>query len=707
MGKPIETIISTKNKPLIMNAPRGLDNNHQIITYKLLRAIGESLQPENVAYQAVEKVHELTGWSTVALLSANEDGLLVIRAAIGYVLTDIGINGRAFRTGDTQHVTDLIGESDIGPTYQKTYSALAIPIIRYRRQLGVFNIEKEDPFDQDDILLAESMAEVIALALDHAELHAQAQRRLRAQTALQEAISTISFSLELPTVFTRIAEQMRHALNVTSSYIYSYQSADTHGRLLARYTADEANPIEKNADLNMMNEMPPHFLMDVAALANGTALVYQVNSLELLPVRRNHMLQHGIQTVLIVPLQISQGTIAFVELWESRYPRIFLEDELSLAQGIAQHAALAIENARLFQKMQEEHGRFQALIQANKDGIVMIDMNGRVLLINQPAILLLHLPEGPEQWIGATADQLIQLIRRHSPQAAKAMQIELNRINTGDDTPGEGEVEIAPYFLHWRNLAVITDNQTIGRVVLLRDITQERSLERMRDDLTHTMVHDLRGPLTSILLSLEVLQMLDQLPADLIERRTNAVNRAYSSTQKLLRLVEDILELSRLESGWLSLNLQSVSLVDVVGNVLDVELPLARDKNIELISNVSPILPFVQVDRGLMERVLQNLVENAVKFTPLGGRVTVTAQLSSHDDQLLLVTVCDTGGGVPREVQEHLFQKFTRGVQVERGSGLGLYFCKMVVEAHNGRIWLANTDETGTNIQFTLPVTAL
>lgn len=707
MGKPIETIIFAKNKPLIMNAPRGLDNNHQIITYKLLRAIGESLQPENVAYQAVEKVHELTGWSTVALLSANEDGLLVIRAAIGYVLTDIGINGRAFRTGDTQHVTDLIGESDIGPTYQKTYSALAIPIIRYRRQLGVFNIEKEDPFDQDDILLAESMAEVIALALDHAELHAQAQRRLRAQTALQEAISTISFSLELPTVFTRIAEQMRHALNVTSSYIYSYQSADTHGRLLARYTADEANPIEKNADLNMMNEMPPHFLMDVAALANGTALVYQVNSLELLPVRRNHMLQHGIQTVLIVPLQISQGTIAFVELWESRYPRIFLEDELSLAQGIAQHAALAIENARLFQKMQEEHGRFQALIQANKDGIVMIDMNGRVLLINQPAILLLHLPEGPEQWIGATADQLIQLIRRNSPQAAKAMQIELNRINTGDDTPGEGEVEIAPYFLHWRNLAVITDNQTIGRVVLLRDITQERSLERMRDDLTHTMVHDLRGPLTSILLSLEVLQMLDQLPADLIERRTNAVNRAYSSTQKLLRLVEDILELSRLESGWLSLNLQSVSLVDVVGNVLDVELPLARDKNIELISNVSPILPFVQVDRGLMERVLQNLVENAVKFTPLGGRVTVTAQLSSHDDQLLLVTVCDTGGGVPREVQEHLFQKFTRGVQVERGSGLGLYFCKMVVEAHNGRIWLANTDETGTNIQFTLPVTAL
>lgn len=704
MGMPIETTISTELKPSIMNVPSGLDN-HQIITYKLLRVIGESLQPENVAYQAVEKVHELTGWSTVALLSANEDGLLVIRASIGSMLTDIGINGRAFRTGYTQHVTNLIGDSDIGPTYQKTYSALAIPITRYRRQLGVFNVEKEHPFSPDDMLLAESMAEVIALALDHAELHAQAQRRLRAQTALQQAISTISFSLELPTVFTRIADQMCQALNVTSSYVYSYQSQSNGCRLLAKQLSAAANASEQTADLSMMEEMPPVFLMDVAALQAGTPLVYQLNSLELLPVRRNHMLRHGVQTLLIVPLQISQETIAFVELWESRYARVFFEDDLALGQGIAQHAALAIENARLFQKIEEEHGRFQALIEANKDGIVMIDMNGRILLINEPATTLLHLPDGPAKWVGATADQLIQLIRRNSPPAAKMMQIELNRINTGDEKPGEGEVEIPPYFLHWRNLPVITDNQLIGRVVLLRDITQQRSLERMRDDLTHTMVHDLRGPLTSILLSLEVLQMLDQLPADLVERRTNAVTRAYSSTQKLLRLVEDILELSRLESGWLPLNLQSISLMDIVNNVIDIELPVARDKKITLVNQLSPILPFVQVDRGLMERVLQNLVENAVKFTPPGGEVTVTANLSPHDDQLLWITVCDTGGGVPREVQEHLFQKFTRGVQVERGSGLGLYFCKMVVEAHNGRIWLAQTDQTGTTIQFSLPIT--
>jgi signal transduction histidine kinase len=228
----------------------------------------------------------------------------------------------------------------------------------------------------------------------------------------------------------------------------------------------------------------------------------------------------------------------------------------------------------------------------------------------------------------------------------------------------------------------------------------------MRNDLTHTMVHDLRGPLTSISISMELLQLMEQSPHMPAERRVQAVERAYASTQKLLGLVEAILELSRLESGHLSLNVQPFLISNVVNGVLDMQLPRAREKQIALVYCAPDALPMVNADQALMERVVQNLVDNAVKFTRPGGRVLVEALPTAVDAPFLDLVVTDTGCGIPLEMQGHLFEKFSRGMQQERGSGLGLYFCKMVVAAHDGRIWVARSDESGTAIQVSLPMAA-
>ncbi len=703
MGRPHLIMGAAKTEPFIMDRLSSPPINHQIITYRLLRAIGESLEPESVAYLAVEKVVELTGWPTVAILAPNANGLMTVRAAMGSLLTDVGIHGRAYRTGDTQMVDNLIGDSDEGPTYQKFYSALSIPMTRSRRRLGVFSVENDEPFTPGDVLLAESMAEVIALALDHAELYAESQRRLAAQTALQEATATITASLELPVVLNRIAEQMCRAVGATSVYICSYEKEAQSSTVLAEYVSQMADPLEQTSSLGVTYHMSEQFPNDVAYLDSGELSVKYVDDAGLSAGERSHMQQFGAQTVLTLPLKMGEDTIAYAEIWDSRRRRQFSDSELALCRGIAQHAAIALENARLFQVVQEEHGRFQALIAADNDGIILVGTDGRILLFNPPGFAFFQLDGTPETWIGRSVYEAIAWLQKRWPQVAQAIEAETNRVAAGDGTVAEGEFELPPRTIHWRNLPVMLDGQPLGRLIVLRDTTQEQALEKMREDLTHTMVHDLRGPLTAISISLEALQMMEQAPGVTPERRLQTIERASSSTQKMLELVEAILELSRLESGHLQLNYQPVVFGDLLTSVVDGHIPLAREKEIEINCHVEGSLPSVAVDRRLIERVLQNLVNNALKFTPQGGWVCVAVQKNPADTGSVSIVVTDSGPGVPAEMQNHLFEKFSRGMQKERGSGLGLYFCRMVVEAHHGRIWLANSSETGTTIQFTLP----
>jgi len=501
--------------------------SHQIITYKLLRAIGESLEPQYVAYTAVSTVIDLMKWLSATILMPNSEGDLVVRAAIGTQLTDLGINGRAFRTGDTQIVNDLMGESDMGPTYQTIYHALAVPIVRGRGPVGVFNVENDQPFTQDDVLLAESMSEVIGLALD---------------------------------------------------------------------------------------------------------------------------------------------------------------------------------NARLFEGVEQEHGRLRALIEADDDGIILIGRSGNVLVINAGALSMLALSGQPKEWVGRPLQKVFQNLLHLSLEASQIMQHELNRFQEGDETIGEGEISVALRAFRWRNIPVMNGMVPLGRLIILHDITEQRTLEKIRDDLTHTMVHDLRGPLTSISVSLDVLKMLEKSPEPFPEKRGQAIERAANSTKQMLFLVENILELSRLESGRMGLDYQSVNLAEVVETVLEMEMPVAKEKDVELSCEAADPLPAVWVDRDLMQRVLYNLVNNGVKFTPPHGRVHIHVQLPSSEPASLLITITDTGHGVLPEMQSQLFQKFSRGTEQARGSGLGLYFCRMVVEAHHGRIWLDHSDQTGSTFCLTLPL---
>jgi two-component system, NtrC family, sensor histidine kinase KinB len=246
----------------------------------------------------------------------------------------------------------------------------------------------------------------------------------------------------------------------------------------------------------------------------------------------------------------------------------------------------------------------------------------------------------------------------------------------------------------------VVDQAPLGRLIVLRGVTEERMLDRLRDDLTDTLVHDLRNPLTAISGALELLEAA----AEVGPRLQEVVRIARASSERMFGLVTGILDLSRLENGSMPLAPGRLDLATMVGEALALQQPLTGARRVSLVSEVPDALPPAWADPSLVSRVLQNLVGNAVKFLTDGGTVTVAARLDARDQSMLEVRVADTGPGIDPGLQPRLFHKFVSGQQQGHGSGLGLAFCRLAVEAHGGRIWVDSVPGRGAVFAFTLPV---
>jgi signal transduction histidine kinase len=292
-------------------------------------------------------------------------------------------------------------------------------------------------------------------------------------------------------------------------------------------------------------------------------------------------------------------------------------------------------------------------------------------------------------------------LRRRSPRLVRIFIDEVRRDGGENNRSSSGEFELSSRSIRWQNLPVWSGSTFLGRLVVFNDRTDERTLNRVREDLVHTMVHDLRNPLTNIFGSLEFLG--DEVGPSLSPDYQQVLEIARTNAMHMVDLVGAILELNRLESGQVPLDQKPIYLPTLIGNVVRTQTPLAKNKNIVLNFEVAADLPLAWADSNLFERVLQNLLDNAIRFTPPGGRVQVRAAIESSKNDWLLIAVQDTGPGIPDEVRDRIFQKFTTARHRESGTGLGLAFCKMVVEAHGGRIWTENNPNQGSSFYFTLP----
>jgi PAS domain S-box-containing protein len=347
----------------------------------------------------------------------------------------------------------------------------------------------------------------------------------------------------------------------------------------------------------------------------------------------------------------------------------------------------------------EERLRLQsAALESAATGVLITDINGVILWVN-PAFTTIT---------GFSAQEAIG----KNPRILNSGTHDLQFFTQLWKTILAGQIWQHETFNRRKDGRIYVEEQTIAPVrdasgqishfiSTKQDITQRKQLEELRDELMHTIVHDLRNPLTSMLASLDMLEYWrEQLQLE--KEPVQILQIARTSAWRMLGLVNTILDLYKLESGKMQLKREPLVLTPLVEQIFRIESPLAIRREVLLLNNIPFDLPVLNLDQLLIGRVIQNLIDNALRYTPDGGNVEVSA---CYDPQqrVIILSVHDQGPGVPPEAQSRLFQKFV-SCSKERGTGLGLAFCRLAVEAHNGRIWAESEPGQGTTFLVSLPL---
>ena len=337
----------------------------------------------------------------------------------------------------------------------------------------------------------------------------------------------------------------------------------------------------------------------------------------------------------------------------------------------------------------EERGRLAAVLDHMADGVLITDGSGQVRLINAAAACLLDTSE--EQALGRSFVQ----VAPHHPL------IELWKSCREQIEEQVGMVEVSRHGLFLQ--AIVTPFEEAGAegyLVILQDLTRIRRLETVRRDFISNISHELRTPLAGLK------ALVDTLRGGAIKDRPAAkrfLKRMDTEVDTLTQMVEELLELSRIESGQAPLRLVPATVADVVIPPVDRLRPQAERAGLEFTVLLPPELPQVSADVERARLVLTNLVHNAVKFTPPGGRVTIAAR---PDGEEVVLSVQDTGVGIPVEDLPRIFERFFKADRARSGggTGLGLAIAKHIVQGHGGRIWAESVEGEGSTFYFTLPV---
>ncbi|HEY5296189.1 MAG TPA: ATP-binding protein [Gaiellaceae bacterium] len=369
-----------------------------------------------------------------------------------------------------------------------------------------------------------------------------------------------------------------------------------------------------------------------------------------------------------------------------------------MSRSLAEHrGSLAAQNSDL----ERLAGVLQAVLDSTIDGILLSDADGEVQLANRPMVEMSR--DIGMSFDGLVVDRLLTIEDRIADPAAYRAAMERLRENSDESTFDEFEdVPTGRVFQGFTAPVRDDSGRFLGRVWTLRDVSQQRELDRLKDEFVATVSHELRTPLTSMMGFLEMIREGEAGETTAEQKRFLAI--VYRSSERLQRLVGDLLFVARLDANGLQLQFADVDLVAVVREAVESVAPLARSRTLELQAELQPAPP-VTGDAERLMQLVGNLISNALKFTPQGGRVTVR---TFTEERSAVIEVEDTGIGIPAGEQSRLFQRFFRSSsateQAIPGTGLGLVISRAIAEAHGGRISVDLKPGVGTCFRVELPL---
>jgi signal transduction histidine kinase len=602
-----------------------------------------------------------------------------------------GISGQVYHSKQLIRVDDVQADPHYFALVPTTRSELVVPIMRGDQVLGNLDLQGPDvgAFQQVDLDLLRMLTDQVAIALDNARLFSAEQEQRGLAEALAEAAMTVNSTLNFDQLLDRILEQVERVVAGDAFNIMLTAGENTH---VVRWRGYEDTDYEIPIDPLPITHFPP---LVKALLRKGPLIVPNTAQDPDWVALKG---QEWLRSYVVAPIQSGGEIVGFLNV-EGKRPGQFTFADARRLDAFANYVAIAFDNARLYRELREyaerleervrertaeiqaQYARLDAILHSTSDGIVVADATGNISMIN-PVV---------QNWMMQTL----------SPADAKKLEQAIKDL--AKQTSGQPDTVLELKGLDLQlNAAPIMQAMVGESVIAVHDVSQLKALDRLKSRLVSNVSHELRTPITAIKLHLALLRRAS------LQKRDGHLNALEREASHLAQLLEDILQLSRVDAGRLEMKPKPVSLNELIEIVVANRQVLAQNRGLTLEHQLIGPPPVALVDVDQVEQVLNNLIVNALYYTLTGGKVVVsTAQQQADGRSWAVMTVKDTGIGISEEELPHVFDRFFRGEEPQRmqlpGTGLGLSIVKEIVELHGGQITIESQIGVGTTATVWLP----
>jgi len=718
------------------------------ILYDLGVGLTQVLDESHLVDVTFENVKRLIKAESVIVNLVDEEGYMteyihlngIRQAPVITVRQGTSFSEYVVQTNRSLLIPDTLDEKNIPvpgiPSRKEYRSWLGVPLLARGTPAGVISVQSESPnmFDDDDLRLLRQIANQLSLSLDNAQLISQVQnyaadleRRVSDRTeqlekehrriqTLLSIITELSASLDLDLVLSRTLAIINETIEAEHSVILLIQPDGTS--LFLRASLGYSSSVPKGGQPSAIKA---HEGLAGWVISNRQAVM--VNDLwqDTRWVQREERTAPH-RSALAVPLMVGEDILGVMMLFHRQVDR-FTNDQLDLVQATAKQIAVAINNAQLYNLIRDqaerlgdmlrtqhvETSRSQAILEAVADGVLVTDARRQITLFNASAENILGLRRSDV--VGHSLDHFTGLF-------GKAGQSWVQTIRTWSEDPlayQPGDIFAEQIELDNRHVVSVRlspvrlRSDFLGTVSIFRDITHEVEVDRLKSEFVATVSHELRTPMTSIKGYVDV--MLMGASGQLNEQQKNFLEIVKSNTERLAILVNDLLDVSRIEAGKVTLSLQPLDMGAIADDIIASIKQRMKDENrvMEIAKDIPEDLPRVSGDPSRVRQILDNLVENAYQYTPENGHILIRMRKA---ELMVQVDVKDSGIGISPEEGERIFERFYRGedplVLATSGTGLGLSIVQTLVDMHQGRIWFESLGipGQGSTFSFTLPVYA-
>ena len=564
----------------------------------------------------------------------------------------------------------------------------------------------------------------LQIALAQIQVYAQQQTVAAEQErTLARTIESIRQTLDMDAIFAAATREVRQILKCDRVVVYQF-FADWGGEFVFEsMTEGWRSLVQPNGNTAWLDT----YLQETRGGRYANHETFAVDDIYQADLSECHveiLEQFQIKAFCVVPVFVGEKLWGLLGAYQNCAPRQWESREISLLAQIGNQLGVGLNQAQLLEQTKQQSGELKAtladlnaIVDNLADGLLVTDTRGRITRFNPALKAMFNLEDADLKGTQLNAHfppELVALVEQTEPngQAVVTAEVELanNRAGQALATSAVKEAEADE------------TEQRLGSVILIRDVTVERDVDRMKTEFLATVSHELRTPLTSVLGFASIIKekleevIFPSVPAEdrklqkALKKVGANINIIVSEAERLTTLINDVLDIAKMEAGRVEWNLEPTDPTEILERAIAATSSLFEQNSLTLIKQFSPGLPQVVVDRDRLIQVVINLISNAVKFTERGS-VTCRAAIGTSDPGLeneLVISIIDTGIGIAPEDQGQVFERFKQVGDIltdkPKGTGLGLPICKQIVEHHGGRIWVESELGKGSSFCFTIAI---